>query len=76
MLHVLLCSILCPSLVLAIVFIGKRGSWLLYFVCLPGVLYTVIVLWLFLEVPWVGLQCVTVLFPHHIHLLLPIIDLY
>ena len=28
------------------------------------------VLWLFLTVSWVGLECVTVLFPDHTHLLL------
>ena len=27
-------------------------------------------LWLFLTVPWVGLQCVSVVFPDHTHLLL------
>ena len=31
---------------------------------------TVNVKWLFLGVPWDGLQCVIVLFPDHIHLLL------
>ena len=30
---------------------------------------TKIVLWLFLTVPWVGLQCVIVVFPDHTHLL-------
>ena len=30
---------------------------------------TVYVLWLFLMVPWVGLQCVMVVFPDHTHLL-------
>ena len=30
---------------------------------------TVSVLWLFLMVPWVGLQCVIVVFPDHTHLL-------
>ena len=30
---------------------------------------TVSVLWLFLTVPWVGLQCVIVAFPDHTHLL-------
>ena len=30
---------------------------------------TVNVLWLFLTVPWVGLQCVIVVFPDHTHLL-------
>ena len=29
---------------------------------------TVIVLWLFLTVPWVGLQCVFVVFPDQTHL--------
>ena len=27
------------------------------------------VLWIFLKVPWVGLQCVIVEFPYHNHLL-------
>ena len=35
-----------------------------------GWLVTVNVLWLFLTVPWVGLQCVIVVFPDHTHLLL------
>ena len=30
---------------------------------------TINVLWLFLAVPWVGLQCVIVVFPDHTHLL-------
>ena len=30
---------------------------------------TINVLWLFLTVPWVGLQCVIVVFPGHTHLL-------
>ena len=34
-----------------------------------GCLVTVNVLWLFRTVPWVGLQCVIVVFPNHIHLL-------
>ena len=33
-------------------------------------LVTVNVLWLFLTVPWVGLQCVIVVFPDRTHLLL------
>ena len=28
------------------------------------------VLWLFLTMPWVGLQCLIVVFPDHTHLLL------
>ena len=31
---------------------------------------TIDALWLFLTVPWVGLQCVIVVFPDHTHLLL------
>ena len=52
----------------AIILMGKRqfvallelSSW-----CLV----TVNVVWLFLTVPWVGLQCVIVVFPDHTHLL-------
>ena len=33
-----------------------------------GCLVTVIVLWLFLTVSWVGMQCVIVVFPDHTHL--------
>ena len=36
-------------------------SWLLCYYCLTDVL----LLWLFLRVPWVGLQCVIVVFPDH-----------
>ena len=39
-----------------------------------GRLVTVHVLWLFLTVPWVGLQCVIVVFPDHTHLLLSSFD--
>ena len=33
-----------------------------------GCLVTVVVLWLFRTVPWVGLHCVVVIFPDHIYL--------
>ena len=42
-----------------------RESWLLCFCCLMDVL----LLWLFLLVPWIGQQCVIVVFPDHTHLL-------
>ena len=35
----------------------------------------VIVMWLFLEVPWVCLQFVIVVFPDHAHLLILLFDL-
>ena len=52
----------------AIILMEKR-SWLISFNYLPGVCFTVIVLWLFLIVPWFGLQCVNGVFPVHAHLL-------
>ena len=51
----------------AIILMGKRELVALtcsvFFMCV-----TVSVLWLFLMVLWVGLQCVIVVFPHHAHL--------
>ena len=38
---------------------------LLSYICIV----TINVVWLFLTVPWVGLQCVIVVFPDHTHLL-------
>ena len=47
---------------------GKRELFAL--LCLSSwCLVAVIVLWFFLLVPWVDLQCVTVVFPDHTHLL-------
>ena len=43
-----------------------RESWLLCFVCLPGVLWLVCD---FLSIPWVCLQIVIVVFPNHTHFL-------
>ena len=36
----------------------------------------VVVVWLFLAVPWVGLQCVIVVFPDHTHLLFSIVKFF
>ena len=48
----------------------KRKRELLALLLLTyGCLVTVYVLWLFLTVPWVGLQCVIVVFPDYIHFL-------
>ena len=44
-----------------------RESWLLLLSCRCFV--TMEVMWLFVAVPWVDLQCVVVLFPDHTHLL-------
>ena len=54
----------------AIILKRKRESWLICFYCLVDVcLNPVHDLWLFLMVPWVGLWCVTVVFPDHTHVL-------
>ena len=64
-------SLLCVLSSFAIILTRKKelvALPLLSFRCLD----TVNVLWLFLTVPWVGLQCVIDVFPDHIHLLLDI----
>ena len=53
----------------AIILKGKRELVALLLLSF-GCLVTVNVLWLFLKVRWVGLQCVNVAFPEHNHLLL------
>ena len=44
--------------------------------CIPCVLYFVVVLWLFHVVPWVGLQCVIVVFHYLTHLLFFSTDIF
>ena len=64
---VLLC-ILCVHSNFAIILKRKRkpvALLLLSYRCIV----TINVLWLFLTVPWVGLQCVVVVVPDHTHLL-------
>ena len=61
-------SLLCVFSSFAIILARKRelvALLLLSFRCIV----TVNILWLYLTVPWVGLQCVTVVFPDHTHLL-------
>ena len=55
----------------AIISLGKKESWLLYFNCLLMAFDSV--LCLFLAVLWVGLQCVIVAFPNHTHLLFHVV---
>ena len=46
----------------------KRNRKLIALLLLPyRCLVTVNVLWLFFTVPWVGLQCIVLVFPDHIH---------
>ena len=53
----------------ATILMGKRE--LVALLCLSFCCLVIfIVLWLFLRVPWVGLQCVIVVFPDHTHLFL------
>ena len=53
----------------------KRKRKLLALLLLPyRCLVTVNFLWLFLEVPWVGLQSVIMVFPDHTHLLFVLVN--
>ena len=61
-------ALLCVHFSLAIILKRKRklaAMLLLSYRCFVSIN----VLWLFLTVPWVGLQCVIVVFPDHTHLL-------
>ena len=61
-------TLLCALSSFAVILIRKRELVALIslsFRCL--VRLSVNVLWLFLTVPWVGLQCVIVVFPDHAH---------
>ena len=61
-------ALLCILSNLAIIL--KRKKELVALLSLSyGCLVTVNVMWLFLMVSWVGLQCVIVVFPDHTHLL-------
>ena len=60
--------VLCVFSSLAIILMGKRErascfARLLSYRCIV----TINVMWLFLTVPWVGLQSVIVAFPYHTH---------
>ena len=61
--YLVCCTVLSIVLCFAIISLGKRD--------LVAFLYnvTVVVLCLFLTVPWIGLQCVIAAFPGDIHLL-------
>ena len=64
---VLLCTILCPFYFgIHLDEVEKAGC--LAIIVLQMYCYCN-VMWLFLTVPWVGLQCVIVVFPDHTHLL-------
>ena len=61
-------ALLCVNFSFAIILKRKRklvALLLLSYRCTV----TINVLWIFLMVPWVGLQCVIVVFPDHAHLL-------
>ena len=67
-------ALLCVFSSFAIILKRKRelvALLLLSYGCLP----TVNVLWLFLTVLWVSLQCVIVVFPDHTHLLFDVMTL-
>ena len=60
--------LLCVHSIFAIILKRKRklvALLLLSYICIV----TINTMWLFLTLPWVGLQCVSVVFPDHTHLL-------
>ena len=64
-------TLLCTQFSFAIIFKRKRklvALLLLSYRCIVAM----DVLWLFQRVPWVGLQCMIVVFPDHTHLLFDI----
>ena len=61
-------TILRISFIMAVFLALKRGLVALLLLSY-GCLASVNVLWLFLTVPWVGRQCVIVVFPDHTYLL-------
>ena len=67
-LFLLCCALFCVISSFAIILMGQRA--LVALLCLSSCcLVTDIGLWHFLMVPWVGLQCVIVVFPDQNHLL-------
>ena len=61
-------GLLCVHSSFAIILKRKRKLFALFLLSYRCIV-TINVLWLFLTVPWVGLQCVVVVFPDHTHLL-------
>ena len=60
----LCCALLCVHSSIAIILMGKRE--LIALLCLPS-WCLVIIVWLFLTIPQIGLQFVIVVFPDHTH---------
>ena len=61
-------ALLCVHSTFAIILKRKRKLFALLLLSYRCII-TINVLWLFLALPWAGLQCVIVVFPDHAHLL-------
>ena len=71
--NVLLCRLLCVLSSFAVILMSKRE--LVALLDLSSLCFvTAIVVWLFLMVPCVGLQCVIVVIPDHTHFFVGIIS--
>ena len=66
----------CAHSSFAIILKRKRKLVALILLSYKCIVITINALWLFLEVPWVGLLCVIVVFPHHTYLLFEYTDIY
>ena len=67
-------ALLCVHSSFAIILRRKRKLVALLFLFYRCIV-TINVLWLFFTVPWVGLQCVIVVFPDHTHLLFELMNM-
>ena len=70
---VLCLSLFCYALLCVLssfaIILKRKGELVAFLLLSCGCLVAVFVMWLFLPMLWVGLQCVIVVFPDHTHLL-------
>ena len=64
-----LCPLFCYALLCFAIILKRKGKLVALLLLSRRCLANVNVLWLFLMVPWVGLQCMIVIFPGHTRLL-------
>ena len=61
-------ALLCVHSSFAVI-LKRKGKLIALLLLSYRCIVTIYVMWLFLVMPWVGLQCVIVVFPDHTHLL-------
>ena len=58
----------CQALICVAIILKRKRKLIALLLLSYRCTVTINVMWLFLAVPWVGLQCVIVVFPDHTHL--------